>query len=296
MSALLRVEMRRLVSRRLFRVLTLLALLGIAIAGIATYLSSDNSRDAVAAARRQERAAIEQCIAEVGRAGPEAPDDPEAFCRENVWVEQPQFEYHEVRWILATFGVPLIMLGWLVGASFVGAEWHHRTMTTTLTWDPRRTRVLATKALAAILIVFCWILLIQVVFAAALYPTAALKGSTSGLGNGWWGDLALQIVRCSGIAAGAAAIGFAIASLGRNTAAALGVGFVYLSLVEGLIRAFRPRWINWLVGDNAMLVLVGPEDVTHVGHSQGEAALLLTCYAALAILVALAVFRRRDLA
>ena len=37
----------------------------------------------------------------------------------------------------------------------------------------------------------------------------------------------------------------------RNTGAALGIGFVYLVIVESAVRALRPRWQPWLLSDNA---------------------------------------------
>jgi hypothetical protein len=88
-----------------------------------------------------------------------------------------------------------------------------------------------------------------------------------------------------------------LAMIGRNTAAALGVGFVYFAIVESLVRAFRPQWSDWLVSDNIALVLLGNRaEVFGMGHSVTEGVLLLAVYGGAMFLVALGFFKRRDLA
>ena len=146
MIRLLSVELRRLMARRIFIVLTVLVLAGLTVAGVGTYIASDDSPQAIAASRDQRAAEIEGCVAQT-RAGveagtdnypPLARQDPVAFCEQEVWSTDPRFPYRDIPWILASFGVPLLALAWLIGATSVGAEWHNRTMTTMLTWEPRR--------------------------------------------------------------------------------------------------------------------------------------------------------------
>lgn len=74
------------------------------------------------------------------------------------------------------------------------------------------------------------------------------------------------------------------------------MGFVYLAVVEGLIRAFKPSWVDWLVGDNAGLFLMGDLDVNHLGHSQTAAGLLLALYTTALVAIAIGIFRNRDIA
>lgn len=299
---LVRVELRRLASRRLFRVLSALVIAGFTVAAVLTFVNSNDSPAAVAAAEAEGEAAIGQCV-DNSRSGHEAvgetPRDgrnARAVCEEEVWVEDPRFRYTDVEWILMSMGVPMIMLAWLLGASFMGAEWTNRTLTTTLTWEPRRVRVLAAKAAALSLIAFAWVLSFQTYVAAALYPAAHFNGDTSGIDAAFWGDIAGVGVRVAALGVVAALMGFALATVGRNTAAALGVGFVQLALVEGLIRAFRPQWTDWLIGDNLSLFLAGAEEVDHVGHSQVAAGLLLATYGLVLLAGAAATFRRREIA
>ncbi|MBW3594854.1 MAG: ABC transporter permease subunit [Actinobacteria bacterium] len=300
MMRLIAVEARRFVSRRLFQIVTILVFGGFVIGGIAAFMASENSPEAMAAYRADKNAATDTCIREtqarIDAGVAEANErDPHEFCRDNVWVEHPAFEYRHLDWMLLGFALPLMIIGWLFGATFVGAEWHNRTMTTLLTWEPRRIRVLAAKVVAAAVIVFLWVVAFEAVAAAAFYPAARFKGSMAGVDAEWWWKLVQVMLRSGAVATITATFGFALATIGRNTAAALGIGFGYLAIVESLIRTFKPSWIEWQIGPNIAMVLNGPEDMV-LGHSQGAAGLLLVVYVAIAVAVAALVFRRRDIA
>jgi ABC-2 type transport system permease protein len=300
-SSLLVVELRRLTSRRLFKALTILALLGFVVAGTILFFQSDDSPGAIAEVQADRRAAVSACVTDlesVGAAGglpSEARTDPASFCREQVAVSDPRFRYEDLTTVLGGLGVPLMMLGWLMGASSIGAEWHNRTITSLLTWEPRRARALGAKLAAAAVIVFVWIALLDVAFLLAMYPAAAFRGTLEGVDASWWGDAGGFIARTGLLASLAAALGLSIATVGRNTAAALGVGFVYLAVVENLIRAFKPRWSDWLIGDNIGLFLVGDE-AGRLGHSRTAAGVLLLAYGAALFCGALVWFKRSEVA
>lgn len=303
MKRLVLVELRRLVSRRLLAVLTMIIVAVFAVAGVLAFRASSDSPEAMASARASFAGEVAHCVSEVNSGTlndepipPAATADPEGYCRTNV-VEfgDPRFDYSEFDWMLLGTGMPFVALAWLFGASAMGAEWNNRTIVTTLTWESRRGRVVAAKAVAAGLIAGAWIFLLQAVFAGALYPAAEFEGLTRGIDAGWWLDLAGVGLRISALAALGAVLGFALATIGRNTAAALGVGFVYLAVIESLVRTHKPSWTDWLIGDNASLFLIGPEEVTHLGHSQTGATLVLLAYAGAIVALAVLIFRRRDL-
>jgi hypothetical protein len=283
--------MRRLVSRRLFRVLTLLVLLGFAVAGVWVFIVSDDSPQALRRAEQDRQRLIAECERGFEEAGPqtqlpEGYDDARGFCRDQEFVPDPRFDYAFMGEIVISVGIPFIMLGWLVGASFVGADWHNRTLTSTLTWEPRRIRLLSTKTLALSIVVFVWMVFLGIGLSAALFPAAAFEGITATVDAEAWRGHAIAILRVAGATTFAAWLGLALAVVGRNTAAALGVGFVYLAIVENLIRGFRPHWNDWLIGDNLGRFLVGTD----------RAALLLVAYTAALLFVAAFVFKTREIA
>jgi ABC-type transport system involved in multi-copper enzyme maturation permease subunit len=189
---------------------------------------------------------------------------------------------------------PFVVIGWLVGASFIGAEWHAGTVTTLLTWEPRRVRVVLTKAIAAVVSVFALTLALQAVLAGSLALAASINGSTAGA-EGWLTETGAVAIRVSVLAALAGAIGFAFAAVGRNTAAALGAGFAYVVVVENLVRGLKPEWIRWLFGENAGLFLLGPSnDFPYMQRSQLGAGIYLALLSATLVGVATLVFRTRD--
>lgn len=301
MTSLIVIEMRRLLARRLLRGLTILALLLFTLAGTIAYVASDDSAAAVAAAEAKRDDDVRSCVAEIRRSAFGAEEmpraarrDPQTFCEEQVWVEDPRFDYSEMSWPLSSLAIPMMMLGWLIGASFIGAEWHTRNLTTLLTWEPRRVRILAAKLIALTTVVSVWVVLLQAVFSGAMYPAAAFQGTTAGLDVQWWAEYAELMLRGSGLAAIASVFGLSLATVGRNTAAAFGVGFFYFAVVESLVRNFRPQWVDWLIGDNVALFLMGADEVAQVGHSQLAAGLLLASYAAALFTGALLIFRRRE--
>jgi ABC-type transport system involved in multi-copper enzyme maturation permease subunit len=287
MKALIGVEVRRLLARRMFKVLSVFLILIFITIGVITFIASDDDPARVAAAAEKHQAEIAQCAAE---------DHSAQYCRDETYGSDPRFPYQDMQWVLGTLGFPMLMFSWLLGASFIGAEWANRTVMTTLTWNARRARVWAAKAAALGIVSFVWVVLIQGAFLAAMYPAGAFVGNMAGVDAGWWGETVQLAARIGGIATMAALFGLSLATLGRNTAAALGVGFVYLAVIEGMIRAFRPSWTDWLIGDNAGLIAIGDLDVNHLGHSMGAAGLLLTVYTIVLLGAALIVFRKRDVA
>ncbi|MEA2459997.1 MAG: hypothetical protein QOH90_174 [Actinomycetota bacterium] len=292
MKDLLRVELRRLTSRRLFRGVSFLVIIGFIVAGTITFFISNDSPQALATAQAKHRAEIAGCLADAGRDGVPSVGT-EGWCERHVETSDPRFHFKDMEWPLLTLGLPLMMLAWLIGASYVGADWHHRTMMAHLTWEPRRGRVLLSKAIAVSITAFFWILALEMIFSALMWPAAFFRGSTAGLDAAWWSHYALDVARLGGLAGFAGLLGFSLALVGRNTAAALGVGFAYLAVVEGLVRGFKPSWSDWLIGDNIGQFATWDRVL---GHSQTGSGLLLTAYIALAVAIAWLFFRKREVA
>jgi ABC-type transport system involved in multi-copper enzyme maturation permease subunit len=197
--------------------------------------------------------------------------------------------------VLMGTSVILISIGWILGASAIGADWHTGHMTTILTWEPRRGRVIGAKALASLVSVLVLTLTLQVLLGAALSIGAELRGSTAGADAAWLAETAGVAFRVSLLSSVFAGFGFALASIGRNTAVALGVGFGYLVIVENLVRGLRPRWIPWLLTENSALFIVDlPGDFPLLGRSTVEAGIYLAAVAAALLLAAGGLFRARD--
>ena len=301
MSGLLVVELRRFLVRRLVRAVAVLVMVGIVIAGIATLAKSHRSDAGAleAQARADRDRIVAECIS--GRFGPPTEALPpgqsrEEFCRSVVTSEpnDPRFHLMSLVDVFKGTTVPLVLLAWVLSASFIGAEWHAGTVTTLLTWEPRRIRVLVAKVAVCMALAFVGTVAIQALLLGALTPAAVLRGTTEGVNGAWFRELSGVVLRGGALAAIGAGIGFSIASVARGTAAALGAGFGYLLVVEQLIGAVRQGWRSWFLVWNAAVLVNGHRLGGDIPRSLAEAALLLSLYAAGAVVVAIGAFRTRD--
>lgn len=306
MRALLIVEIRRILSRRAVFAAAGLVLLGMLIAGIVLFARSHRLDAATLRAQQQQSElirmqAVDECVA--GGFGIPPQEVPpgmtlEEYCEEVVGtpgIQDPGFSlvrYREVAEGLSGLFIGLVMI---LAASFIGAEWHAGTVTTQLTWEPRRNRVLTAKVVAAALFGFAFFLLAEAVLLGTVAPAAVFRGTTEGTDAAWIRGASGLVLRGAAAAGLAAVIASSLASLARNTAAAVGGAFVYLAILEPLIRAVRPRWQPWFLYDNLATFISGhTPDFTPFGRTTTGAGVLISIYTVGFVLLALAMFRRRD--
>jgi hypothetical protein len=154
---------------------------------------------------------------------------------------------------------------------------------------------LAAKAVAVALFAFVFFVLAEVLLFGILAPSAVFRGSTAGADLGWLQGAAGVVLRGAVASAFTSAIAFSLASVARNTAAAVAGVFVYIAVLEPLIRAARPRWQPWYLYDNLSTFISGhTPGFTPFGRSVTGAGVLLTVYTMGFVLLAMAIFRRRD--
>jgi ABC-type transport system involved in multi-copper enzyme maturation permease subunit len=302
MIALLGAEWRRVLARRLVRVSTALAVLAVLAAGAIAFLAARDMDDAsLAQAQAARQVEVQRCVSGQLEGVPAdiPPQERAQFCEQGFIPPVPdrRFHYEHLPEILAGTSGFAIILGWLLGASLVGAEWHAGTMATLLTWEPRRVRVMIAKLLAAGMLVFALTVVLQLLLGAALLPAGLLRGTTQAIDAGWVRSLGGVGLRVAAVSVAGATMGLSIAAIGRNTAAALGIAFGYLAIVENAIRGLRPSWTPWLLGDNSVVVITNqPQNFPLLGRSTLEAAALVACYTLALLAMALFTFRRRDIA
>jgi ABC-type transport system involved in multi-copper enzyme maturation permease subunit len=210
------------------------------------------------------------------------------------------FNLVDLKQVVRGASISLLILGIALAASFIGAEWGAGTMTTLLTWEPRRGRVYAAKLLAAAIFAFVSAIVVLIVLGLALLPSALAHGSTAGADASWALATAYSVFRGALICALSAGMGLAIGSLARNTTAAVIAAFFYLFVLENLVRGLKPHWIGWLFGDNAAefvighRVMVDTSQGTILSHSPIAALLAVCAYTAILSAAAVVLFLRRD--
>ncbi|WP_432986536.1 ABC transporter permease subunit [Dactylosporangium sp. CA-233914] len=143
------------------------------------------------------------------------------------------FSFHR-QWptLFYTAAIVLALAGFVLGASFIGVEWSSGGMANLLLWVPRRGAVLGAKLLAALAGMGLVSVVYLAVWTGAFMAVAAGNGTVSQMTAPEFGSLVLTGVRVVLLALGGTALGFSIASLGRHTSTALGVGMAYLLIYE----------------------------------------------------------------
>lgn len=182
------VEVRRAMHRRLTWVLVGIALAGIAVFGVAAFVSSAGLDVAAIESRHETHPAVLR----------------------HWWVAGTGDG------ILTVAAAFLLMGGLVGGASVVGAEWRAGTVTTMLTWEPRRLRLHLSRvgacAACAAIVSFA----LQAVFLSGFLPAVLAHGTTAGTDGGWFVGLAAAMARISLLTAVATTVGASIAFAGTQ--------------------------------------------------------------------------------
>lgn len=241
---LYRAELRRLGKRRAVRYLVLAGLLVLVAVVVGTFLSNQKidpaAWDAAERTAEQEfRNAVvwtQQWQAECERSHASGAPDLNQFpsdCAEITIPARADFpaEYYlpptfgfrdEFPATFYTFASVMALVFFLAGASFVGAEWSSGAMMNLLLWRPQRLRVLFTKLAALLTGTLAVTVLAVLLWTAAYWLVAQLRGTPDGVTAGAWRSFALTELRSVVLVVSAAAAGFGLASIGRHTALALG--------------------------------------------------------------------------
>ena len=308
MIRMVRAEFRRMLARRLFRVVVLLAAIGVAGGGLLAFsrtsaLSEASYQRRVEVAKQGELAQRESVQACLQRHGVQALKDDvppdvarECFPDKRITAHDPRFHRNRLKGILQGISGVLAIVGWVIGASFVGAEFASRGMTTTLTWECRRSRVFVAKVAAAIVTVACLAVVTLLFTVLVMLPALFAHGAPLRVDDPTWGGLFGVVGRGTLLAALAAGMGFAIATVGRNTAAALGAGFAYILVLENILGNSLVRWRRWLLLGNVIVLVSGRSSLDVPGRSVAGAGLFLAAVTATLAVAAASAFKVRDIA
>ena len=263
---LLLIEMRRALHRRVVWVLIVLAFVGIALLGVIAFTDSAG-----------------RTVAELHT------DGTHPAVMADWWVAGGGDG------ILMIAGLPLLLGALFGGASVVGAEWRAGTVTTVLTWEPRRLRLHVARTAACCILAFVISFALQALFLAAILPAVLANGTTAGTDAEWWGALLAAMGRLALLTGAAAALAASLATLGRNTAFALTAVFAWLAVGENLVRGLKPSLQPLLLGDNLSIVLTWAQlESADFTRSPAIAALVIVAYCGVIVVASAVLFLRRD--
>jgi len=282
-GSLVKAELHRFRARRFIQVLVGLGVLGWAVAIVIGLLNfgTPTPGDFAAAQAQVDRILQEnetfrqQCLDDPeGFAGPGAPEglSPEELCGPQLtaddiggvesFLTKAPFDLAEAGSVGAVaFAGLAAALAFVIGATWIGAEWSSRSMVALLFWAPQRLRVMGTKL--GVLVVGATLLGIaaQVGWLTMAGILDAAVGLDQPLPDDFWSVLLQTQARGVLLVVLAAVVGFGLTSIVRNTGAALGIGLVYVIAVQLILGGFRPSWSQWMLGTNAV-GLVNPGGLT----------------------------------
>ncbi|GAA2899347.1 hypothetical protein Acy02nite_44830 [Actinoplanes cyaneus] len=330
--SLFRAETRRLTKRRFtkFSVLIALIVLGL-IAGGTAYTHAKASAETRATAEAQAENEWKDQVRFAEEAQQECQKDPSKYggncaditppSRDQISADQfmtPQFDFREdFPAMVIAWAALLALVAFVIGASFVGAEWNSGGMMNLLLWRPQRLQVLSTKLSALLTWLFGLSLVTGAAWTGLFWLIATLRGTTEKMTSGAWQSLGLTGLRGLGLVLVAGAIGFGVASIGRHTAAALGaaIGVIVvfqfgLAIVLELARArfyeayLLPAWIGaWMAKSYEVVDYNAPCDFSATEGCQQPVFTITwqmagSLFAAVSIIIvgaAMWTIRRRDI-
>lgn len=324
-SRLLVVELLRLFRRRFTRVLLGLCVVGylVAIAFLWQAHSRVTASDmAQATVQRDQQItqisqSITDCLQVAGNTTEQCGTVPTAdeFPIDQFLVNSP-FRPGDVGPYGLAVGAAVALAGFMLAATYIGAEWSSKNIVAWLFYEPRRLRLMWAKltAVSGVVLVlsalaqFLWALTARLLLSSRGLPVSSLGPAAAQ----FWPDILRLQVRAGLLVVPMVVLGFGLANLIKNTAAALGVAFVYLAVVESVLRAISPSlqpyqfttsalaWVNkggiTVYGDpvyDQKQGFVMPQEI-HVSNLHGGVTMMV--YALVVAAISIALFRRRDIA
>ncbi|GAA4432862.1 hypothetical protein GCM10023169_39130 [Georgenia halophila] len=264
---LLKVELRRLFSRRLVIAAMLAGLVGAGLVLFGFFQTSqpmsETEREQAEQYWQQARADweqhgeenIAQCLEQEEAESERAGEDLDFGCdqmapqREHFFFESPPLEETLPR-LLSSSAPIYLLVGFFVGGTFTAAAASTGALGTWLTFEPRRTRVYASKVLAAGLGILpaAAVLLGVVVGGAWLIGTGF--DTAGGMTAEHWESVAWTALRLLALTGVTAALGAVLGLLLRHTAAVLGAVAGWGVAVEAILGQQVDRLAPWILSTN----------------------------------------------
>ncbi len=333
-GSLLKAELHRFRARRFIQVLAAVGVLGWIAAIVIGLLNLGTPTQADFA---DAQAQVDQVLAENERFRQECLDDPEAFAGPGApdglspeeicgppltaqdiggveaFLSKAPFDLAEAGTAGATaFAGLAAALAFLIGATWIGAEWSTRSIVALLFWAPRRMRVMGAKLAVLVAAATVFGVAAQVGWLTMAGILDAAVGLDEPLPDGFWTDVLQTQARGVLLVVLAAVLGYGLTSIVRNTGAALGIAFVYVVVIQLVLGNMKPSWSPWMLGTNALglvnhggLTLTFWDQVDYSAENLGEpveyylghlqSGVFLAVVTLVVVTVGAVLFARRDL-
>ena len=140
-------------------------------------------------------------------------------------------------------GVAMVFVAFVIGASFVGAEFGAGSLSTQLIFEPRRKRLIAVKTVAVGIGLAVLAIAVLLYIGLLLFVGSELRGVTRGLVGSWFAGRAGDVGRVTAAVAFAGISAFAITVVARRTVAAV-AGLLIVGWASAIIGSLHHwRWV-----------------------------------------------------
>lgn len=307
---LVRAELSRLLARRFVQLMLFVLVVCFCLTVLVVFGKSKHPTERMWAVAREQAASVQQERQLEYNACLNHPTRPVAACEtlrtEPVEPEDYLFgvfnfarEIEELVYFLTAF---LAFFGFLVAASFIGSELQSGGVVNLLLWRPNRAAVLGAKLGVALGFVAVVSVAYTAIYVAGFYLLAEATGWVGRVDSpAFWIDLVLLCTRGIILGLVVSAVGFAIATIGRHTAAALGtlIGYIVVwelgarLIVETLNINNNTSRDQWFLASHVTAWMSGREgySLTTFADSAMTLAVIVAALTALAFVS----FRRRDI-
>lgn len=237
---LVKAELSRFGSRRFIQVMVVMLLAAFAVTIFTVMASSTQPTEEVwAEARAQaasQRAYLEReyanCINAVTDNRTCEELNPARVVPENYLYGVFHFgrQIKPLLYFLAAF---LSLFGYLVMASYIGSELNSGGMTNLLLWRPNRLAVLGAKLAVGLGMLVAISVVFTAIYIGTFWGIANATGYSGDVTPVLWEEIGVLGLKAIAMALVASVVSFAIATVGRHTAAALGALLGYVIVWEG---------------------------------------------------------------
>jgi hypothetical protein len=202
---------------------------------------------------------------------------------------------HDLRDAIAGTGVAFLLLAILFGTTFIGADYAGGSLPGQLTFEPRRTFMYLTKAVAVTIATVLITIFLLLVVCGALAGVAQARGIVGDTGGTWLWHRFADIARVAAVCGVAGAIGFAITTVARRSVVAVVAFLAFAFILEPALT----HAIGFFQGKTPVIALIAttlddftdaPEGVTTLAGS----VLVGGLWAAALLLIGGMVFARRE--
>lgn len=211
--------------------------------------------------------------------------------------------------LIPGIAVAFLLIAVVLGASFMGAEYRSGTVENLLLWEPRRPRVLLTKYAAGFVSAFVATALAMGFLSGLLLLLATFRGTFEGVDGRFWIDLVSVIGRAGLVGGAFFVLSMGIATIFKNTTAAVGAILGWFLLTNLFIQLFFKSVRQYELFINAIAFIGeaetpkiieqqqpwGTEEIWAYSHGYLSAGLFVAVWAGVVALIALVLFNRRDL-